>query len=332
MQLIRQVKPIHIAYQPSVVTIGNFDGVHLGHQRILQRLQTLATEHQAKSTVILFEPQPLEFFRQETAPARLTRFKEKLILLNDYGVERVLCLRFNAKLAAMQADRFVTNILVDLLQTKHIIIGDDFHFGHNREGDYTFLTRCGQRFNFVVSNAGEICQDNKRISSSSIRTHLAAGELDRAKALLGRDYMMMGRVINGQGLARQWGVPTANIRVKRQVMAMQGAYIVKARVLPGANRLRDLSFYPYDLTDTIWLPAVASLGTRPSIESQGEALLEVHLLDKNIDLYGKTLQVVFLKKCHDEITFASVDKLKQQIEADVAMARAFFQHSKVPRL
>jgi len=292
-----------------VATIGNFDGVHRGHQAILKRLRERAAELGLPSCVVIFEPQPREFFAPDQAPARLTRLREKLKLLDEQGVDLVLCLAFNRRLRELSAAEFVHAALVEGLGVKHLEVGDDFRFGCDRAGDFDFLLQAGAQEGFTVEAARTIEVDGERISSSRLRRTLALGDLELAQRLLGRPFSLTGRVLHGQKLGRQLGAPTANIQLKRRSTPLSGVFTVSAEI--GGQ------IYP----------GVANIGMRPTVESDGRPHLEVHLPDFQGDLYGRLLCVTFHKKLRDEQRFASLEALKAAIEADIAAARDYWRAS-----
>ncbi len=302
MQLIRGLQNIKPAHQGCVATIGNFDGVHCGHRAILQSLHAQACKHNTRTCVITFEPLPREHFHQETAPARLTTLREKLFLLEQCQVDQVLCLPFDHRLSTISADDFVTNILVNGLHIRYLIVGDDFRFGYGRRGSYQHLVKCGQQYGFTVSNTPTVTQAQERISSTRIRQALARGAFMEANRLLGHPLIMMGKVRRGQRLGRQLGFPTANICAGRHHLPVSGVYVV--RVYHGGR----------------WHGAVANLGTRPTV-SRDKPWLEVHLLDFTGDLYGQLLRVEFMEKLRDEKKFDSLPALKEAIVGDVLNAR-----------
>jgi riboflavin kinase/FMN adenylyltransferase len=287
MQLVRGLHNLRPQHRGCVATIGNFDGVHRGHQAILGRLRERALELGVPSCVVIFEPQPREFFAPETAPARLARLRDKLQLLADAGVDRVLC-----------------RILVDGLGVQHLEVGDDFRFGCDRVGDFDFLQQAGATHGFTVEAAQTVELDGLRVSSTQVRNALAAADFDLAERLLGRPYRIAGRVLHGQKLARQLGTPTANVQLKRRRVPLSGVYLVSV-----------------ELDGRTW-PGVANIGVRPTVAGDGKAHLEVHLLDFAGDLYDRRLTVVFHHKLREEQRFASLEALKTAINADVAAARA----------
>lgn len=306
MQLVRGLHNLRPKHRGCVATIGNFDGVHRGHQAILMRLRERAAELDLPSCVVIFEPQPREFFAPETAPARLTRLRDKLELLAGQGIDRVLCLAFNRRLRELSAEQFVQQVLVDGLAVQHLEIGDDFRFGCDRAGDFAFLQQAGAANGFTVEAAATVELDGVRVSSTRVREALAAADFIQAERLLGRAWCITGRVLHGQKLGRQLGCPTANVQLKRTKAPLQGVYLVSARI--GDQRYQ----------------GVANIGVRPSVNSDGQAHLEVHLLDFAGDLYGRRMTVAFHHKLRDEQRFASLEALKSAIDADIAAARAYW--------
>lgn len=307
MQLVRGLHNLKPAHRGCVATIGNFDGVHRGHQGVLVRLRERAAEANLPTCVVLFEPQPLEFFAPERAPARLTNLREKVALLQAAGIDRVLCLTFNRRLRELSAEQFVHHILVEGLGIKHLEVGDDFRFGCDRSGDFSSLVKAGKREGFSVESAHTIALNGERISSTRVREELAAGHFASVEQLLGRPYAITGRVLHGQKLARQLNAPTANLQLNRLRPALHGVYLVST-----------------DINGTRW-PGVANIGKRPSVAGDGRAHLEVHLLDFSGDLYGRRLCVQFHQKLRDEQRFASLEALKTAIASDIAAARAHWQ-------
>lgn len=304
MQLVRGLHNLRPHYRGCVATIGNFDGVHRGHQAILKRLRERAVELGVPGCVVIFEPQPREFFAPETAPARLTPLRDKLELLAAEGVDLVLCLSFNRRLSRLSAADFVEKVLIDGLGIQHLEVGDDFRFGCDRIGDFDFLQQSGTAHGFSVEAAQTVETEGVRISSTKVRTALAGADFILAERLLGRPFRMTGRVLHGQKLARQLGTPTANVQLKRRRVPLSGVYLVSA-----------------EIDGKAW-PGVANIGVRPTVAGDGSAHLEVHLLDFAGDLYGRRLTVVFHHKLRDEQRFASLEALKTAINADVAAARA----------
>ncbi len=304
MQLVRGLHNLRPQHRGCAATIGNFDGVHRGHQAILARLRERARELGVPSCVVIFEPQPREYFSPQTAPARLARLRDKVQLLAEEQVDLVLCLAFNKRLSQLSASEFVDTILIDGLGVKHLEVGDDFRFGCDRAGDFDFLTQAGSLQGFTVESAQTVEMDGVRVSSTQVRKALAAADFERAGQLLGRPFCIEGRVLHGQKLARQLGWPTANVQLKRRRAPLTGVYLVSV-----------------DIDGKTW-PGVANIGVRPTVAGDGSAHLEVHLLDFAGDLYGRHLTVAFHHKLRDEQRFASLEALKSAIDADVAAARA----------
>lgn len=307
MELIRGLHNLQPRHRGCVATIGNFDGVHLGHQAVLGQLAEKADELCLPATVITFEPQPQEYFVPDKAPSRLTKFREKLQALRRFSVDRLMCLSFNKHLAAMSANDFILRVLVDGLGIRYLVVGDDFRFGHGRSGDFAMLLAAGQQYGFEVVHMHTFEVNGDRVSSTRIRQALTKGDMQTAMQLLGRDYRMSGRVAHGEKLGRQLGYPTANIYLHRKVSPLQGIFVVEVFGISGEP-----------------LQGVASLGTRPTVDGS-RVLLEVFLFDFNKDIYGEHIQVSFLHKLRDELRFDSLDALKVKIQQDVDDARAFFK-------
>lgn len=306
MELIRGLQNIRSEHHGCVATIGNFDGVHLGHQAVLGQLAEKAAELRLPTVLITFEPQPMEYFIPDKVPARLTRFREKMQALQRYSVDRVCCLSFNDKLANLSAQDFIEQVLVEKLGVKYLVVGDDFRFGQNRAGTFEMLKEAGKEHGFQVVSMHTFEIDAERVSSTRIRHALEKGEMTNAEKLLGRSYRMSGRVAHGEKLGRELGYPTANIHLHRQASPIQGIYVVEVFGLEQEP-----------------LQGVASIGTRPTI-NETKALLEVFLFDFNQDIYGRHIQVSFLKKLRDEEKFDSLEELTQQIQLDVEQAQAYF--------
>lgn len=304
MELVRGIQNLRPRHRGCVATIGNFDGVHAGHQAILKRLRAHSARMNLPGCVVIFEPQPREYFSPGDAPPRLTRLRDKLALLEAQGVDRVLCLAFNRRLREMSAEQFVQQILIDGLGVKHLEVGDDFRFGCDRSGDFAFLQGSGERHGFTVEAANTVAESGERISSTRLRQVLAEGDFTLAERLLGRPFSISGRVLHGQKLGRQLGAPTANVQLKRLRAPLQGVYRVSVEL------------------DGVTQKGVANIGSRPTVDGDGQAHLEVHLLDFDGDLYGRRITVVFHEKLRDEQRFDSLDALKAAIKADFAAARA----------
>ena len=291
----------------SVLTIGNFDGIHLGHQALLRLLTNKARALGLPAVVLTFEPHPREFFAPQKAPPRLASLREKLLLLDAAGVNMTRIVHFNARFAALSAQQFIDRVLVNGLQVRHLIIGDDFCFGAGRKGDFAMLKAAGEHKGFVVEAMSTHAFAGERVSSSAVREALAQGDLDRAARLLGRPYSIAGRVVHGEKIGRAIGFPTANIQLKGRQPPLSGVYTVEVEGLaPGP------------------VPGVASIGVRPTVDDSGRPTLEVHLFDWTADCYGAHLRVHFLHKQRDEEKYDSVNALSAQIALDARSARAWF--------
>jgi riboflavin kinase / FMN adenylyltransferase len=284
------------------LTIGNFDGVHRGHLALIDRVTAKARELDLTACVLTFEPHPREFFAADTAPARLTRLRDKLALIAETGVQRVHVARFDARFAALPAERFVEDVLVRGLQAQWLLVGRDFRFGERRAGDYAALEAAGARHGFALQAMPDVLFDGVRVSSSAVRAALAAGDLRGAERLLGHPYTISGRVAHGTKLGRGLGFPTANI-VLRRAPPLAGVFVV---VVDGLGR------------------GVASLGRRPTINPVAVPLLEVHLFDWERDLYGEHLRVRFLEKLRDEQKYEGLEALRAAIARDARQAREYF--------
>lgn len=292
----------------AVLTIGNFDGAHLGHQALLALLTGKARELGLPAVVLTFEPHPREYFSPADAPARLASLREKLLLLDAAGVDRTYICRFDARLAAQTAERFIEDTLVRGLRVRHLFIGDDFRFGARRQGTFDMLRAAGERHGFGVESMPTLVLDGERVSSSAVRSALAEADLDHAARLLGRPYSIAGRVSHGDKLGRQLGFPTANIQMKHRRPALTGVYAVSVEGLAEQR-----------------IAGVANLGVRPTATSRGRARLEVHLFDWTQNCYGAHIRVHFLHKLREEHKFESLDALRAQIARDAQAAREWFE-------
>ena len=295
--------------QGCVATIGNFDGVHRGHQAIVQRVCERARELGLPACVMVFEPQPLEFFAPDAAPARLMRFRDKVEALRALGVDQVVCLQFNRRLRDMSALTFIERVLVRGLGVRHLVVGDDFRFGCDRSGDFAMLAHEGALRGFTVEATPTVLVEGARVSSTRVRDALAAGDFGTAERLLGRPYTIAGKVMHGRKLGRTLDVPTANVALARRQSPLRGVYVVEARA-----------------GDRIW-QGVANVGKRPTVSGVRQQL-EVHLFGFSGDLYGRRLETRFWCKIRDEHTFDSVQALQAAIHADIAWAHDWFsKHS-----
>jgi len=306
MKFIRGIHNLNEQHRGCVLTIGNFDGVHRGHQALMSRLCEEGRKRNLPVVVMVFEPQPLELFAGDKAPARLTRLREKLRYMAEAGVDKVLCVRFDRRFAALSAQRFISDLLVEKLDVKYLAVGDDFRFGAGRQGDFLLLQKAGAEYVFEVLSTETFCDGGKRISSTAVRQALAVDDLALAQSLLGHPFTISGRVVHGDALGRTLGFPTANLPLRRSVSPVKGVYAVEVRGLTPEP-----------------LPGVANIGTRPTVKGLRQQL-EVHLLDINMDLYGRHIDVVLKQKIRNEQRFASLEALKEQIANDVVTARQFF--------
>jgi riboflavin kinase / FMN adenylyltransferase len=306
-RLIRSLEQVPSSARGGMVTIGNFDGVHLGHQALITYLIQKAQQAGVPATVVTFEPHAFEYFggNQLHIP-RLTRLREKYAAISDLGVDNIVILKFNHELANQSATEFV-RMIWQSLQPKHIVIGDDFHFGHKRQGNFALLQKMGMELGFSVEAMPTIEVEGERVSSTRVRKALAEGNHQLTERLLGHPYAMLGRVRTGDQLGRTWGFPTANLHLHRRLTPVHGIYTV---------RMYGVGNKP--------LAGVAYVGERPTIDGT-RTLLEVHLLDFNQDIYGHYVRVEFCQKLRDDAHYATVEQLKAQIAKDVAAARDYFK-------
>ncbi len=288
------------------VTIGNFDGVHLGHQALLKELQAAAQPRGLRTAVVIFEPHPREFFTPQQAPARLTSLREKLELFRTMGVDRVHVCRFDALFAQKSAADFI-QALHEQARAQFVLIGDDFRFGSGRAGDFALVQKIGAERGFDVAAVHSVLHNGVRISSTAIRAALADGRIRTAKDYLGRPYSISGRVVHGDATGRKLGYPTANVQMKHNLPPLKGVYVVLAHA-EGLGVLQ----------------GVASLGVRPTLKQDAKAVLEVHLFEFAQQIYGKHLRVEFLQKLRDEQKFNGLDELTRQIALDVEHAKRWF--------
>ncbi|HTI16777.1 MAG TPA: bifunctional riboflavin kinase/FAD synthetase [Trinickia sp.] len=293
---------------PCALTIGNFDGVHRGHQALLARVREAARERGLPACVMTFEPHPREFFDPAGAPPRIAVLRDKLEALRMNGVDRVVVEHFNRTFAGQSPDAFVERIIVGGLHARWVLVGDDFRYGAKRAGDFTSLKAAGERYGFEVEQMQTVADaSGARISSSAVRALLIAGELGAAREALGRDYAISGHVVHGLKLGRDLGFPTLNLPIAHKRPALSGIFIV---------RVHGIEAQP--------LAGVANLGLRPTVDDSGRVLLEVHLLDWHGDAYGKLVRVEFLHKLRDEEKYADLETLTAAIARDAANARAYF--------
>ncbi|MBJ7539572.1 bifunctional riboflavin kinase/FAD synthetase [Marinomonas transparens] len=306
MELIRGIHNIRSKHKNSVLTIGNFDGVHLGHSAILARVKALAETYHSPAGIMIFEPQPREFFSPDVAPGRIGRLRDKVRLLEGQGIDYVLCMPFNPRLQQLDAQTFCQRILLDGLSVKHLVVGDDFRFGCDRQGDFDYLQGFGNQQGFDVENTPSVLNaTDERVSSTLIRKALERGDVLAAQSSMGHPVAMSGRVIHGQKLGRTIGFPTANIHLKGTKPALSGVYAVILKV------------------DGDSYNGVANIGVRPTVQGK-TPILEVHLLDFNGDLYDKYVQVIFCQFIRAEQKMAGLEALEKQIQCDKEEAIRFF--------
>ena len=308
MIIIKELNRFSQIEQSCVATIGKFDGVHLGHQLILDQLKQRAEQLKLPSVVILMEPHPEEFFAGVGAscPARLTILQEKLELLESFGIDYVLQLTFDKALSELSAEDYIKDMLVDGLGIASFIVGSDFRFGYKRQGNYKLLQAKGQELGFEVIETAVYERNGQRISSTFIREQLAQGDFALVEQLLGRPYSITGVVVKGRQLGADLGFPTCNINPQRQKIPLHGVYACEVRL------------------NDCFKQAAVNIVYRPTISADGDALLEAHILDFDKDLYGKSIEIIFRHKIREEIKFDSLDALKQQIESDVKQVRELF--------
>jgi len=294
---VKIIRNSNLEQLPCVVTIGNFDGVHLGHQTLLAEVKKRAHVLKLESAVITFEPNPKDYFSQNKPQTRISSLREKIELFNEIKIDRVHIIKFNQEFSKVTANEFIS-VLIKQLKVKEIVVGEDFCFGRGREGSIKQLSASSMKLN--IKN--KILMDGKRISSTLIRNLLANDKLDEANKYIGRPYSISGKVVHGEKRGRKIGFPTANIHMRHNRPPLKGVFAVKFQNHFG----------------------VANLGIRPSIKGEKKLQLEVHLLNFSSDLYGQHVSVIFLKKLRDEKKFKSLDELKEQIKLDVIKAKLFF--------
>ncbi len=294
---------------PCALTLGNFDGVHRGHQALLAQVVQAARRLRLCPAVMTFEPHPRELFAPEQAPARVANVRDKMEALQAHGIERVFVMHFNRRFAAISAQAFVEDILINALQVRWLMVGEDFRFGARRAGDFALLERASQTFGFELQRLGEIQTNGERVSSSLVRAALSTGDLTQARRLLGHPFAISGRVLHGRRLGRTLGFPTLNLRIshrrKMQTPAVHGIFAV----------------YVHGLAPRPW-PGVASVGLRPTVDDSGRWLLEVHVFDFNQTVYGQRVKVEFVQRLRDEQRYETLEQLAAAIQADAQQARA----------
>jgi len=307
MELIRGIHNLDDQQKGCVLSIGNFDGIHLGHHAVLSRLLKEAERLQVPATVMTFEPQPAELFSGKNAPGRLSRLRDKFVQLEKLNLDHLLCVSFTHEFANLSADEFIEQLLIKKLNVKFLVIGDDFHFGYQRLGDFALLKQAGEKYGFEVVDTQSLSQNASRVSSTRIRSALAKGDLQQTEQMLGRKYSIAGRVGHGRKLGRTIGVPTANLLLKRRVSPVSGVFVVSI----------------LGIDDKVYR-GVANIGCRPTLQGERQQL-EVHIFDFQGDLYGIQLEVILENKLRDEVRFDSFAELKVQIDKDIQQAREWHQ-------
>jgi riboflavin kinase/FMN adenylyltransferase len=308
MELIRGIHNLRPQHKGCVLSIGNFDGIHRGHHAVLTRLLEESKRLNVPATVMTFEPQPEELFLGNNAPARLNRLRDKFVQLKKLTLDRLLCISFTHQFANISAESFIEELLIDKLNVKYLVVGDDFHFGYQRKGDFQLLKQAGKKYGFEVVDTQSLVQQEQRVSSTRIRDFLAQGDLANASVMLGRKYSITGRVSHGKKLGRTIGVPTANLSLKRRVSPVSGVFVVSVL---GINHKT--------------YQGVANIGTRPTVQGDRQQL-EVHVFSFEGDLYGEQLEVILEKKLRNEVKFDSFSELKVQIEKDIQDAKRWHEN------
>lgn len=311
MELVRGIHNLKQQHKGCVLSIGNFDGIHLGHKAVLSRLLAESKRLNVPATVMTFEPQPEELFLGNNAPARLSRLRDKFVQLEKLTLDRLLCVSFTRQFANISAQAFIEELLINKLNVKYLVVGDDFHFGYQRKGDFQLLKQAGEKYGFEVIDTQSLVQQAQRISSTRIRDALAQGELAEAATMLGRKYSIAGRVSHGRKLGRTIGVPTANLLLKLRVSPVSGVFVVSVL---GIN---DKTYQ-----------GVANIGTRPTVQGERQQL-EVHIFNFEGDLYGNQLEVILEKKLRNEVKFDSFVELKVQIEKDIQDAKSWHENNQL---
>ncbi|AHG60220.1 bifunctional riboflavin kinase/FAD synthetase [Buchnera aphidicola] len=309
MNIIRGIHNIKEMNSNSVVTIGNFDGIHLGHQKLFSYIHKIGQEYKIPTIIILFEPQPLEFLKNKDAPVRITTFREKIKRISYFNINKVLCIRFNNFFKSLSAEDFIINILINKLHIKFIVIGEDFKFGFKRTGDFDLLEEFKNKYKFQIIKIKSLYKNNIKISSTNIRIALSQNKIKLASLLLGRSYSIFGKVVHGNAIGRRIGYPTANISLKKYSFLKNGVYAVKVRYL--SNQI---------------CTGICNIGIKKNFFStKKNRILEVYLFDQNINLYGKYIEVILYKRIRDEKIFISTKELQNQIYQDILIVKNFFE-------
>ncbi|AYN24892.1 bifunctional riboflavin kinase/FAD synthetase [Buchnera aphidicola] len=309
MKLIRGIHNLTKINSNSAVSIGNFDGIHLGHQKLLSNLYEVGKKYNIPTIVILFEPQPLEFLHNHNPPKRLTTLQNKIKYIQLWNIDIILCIKFNESFSSLSPEKFIKNILIKKLNIKFIIIGDDFRFGSKRNGNISLLKKIGHQYKFKVIEVSALLYKNKiKISSTNIRKYLLENKIELAKKLLGRPFSILSRVIHGNKIGRKLGYPTANIFLNKNIPLNNGVYAVKVSCLFNKNFI-----------------GICNVGIKPSfLHSKKNRFLEVYLFNFNLNLYGKKIEVFLHKKIRNESFFSSIEELKKQISKDIKIVKKYF--------
>ncbi|QCI17557.1 bifunctional riboflavin kinase/FAD synthetase [Buchnera aphidicola (Acyrthosiphon lactucae)] len=309
MKIIRGIHNIKEINSDSVITIGNFDGVHLGHQELFFNTYKIGKKYKLSTIIILFEPQPLEFLKKNNAPIRITQFREKVQRIASYNLNYILCIRFNKSFECLSAEDFIINILINKLNVKFIVIGDDFRFGFQKNGNINLLKKLGNKYQFNVIKVSSLYKNNIKISSTNIRKALSENNIELASLLLGRKFSISGKVIHGNAIGRTINYPTANILLNKNFPLINGVYAVKIRYCSNKNAT-----------------GISNIGVKPSFcNTEKNKLLEVYLFNIEIDLYGQDIEVFIYKKIRDEKIFISKKELKNQIFKDIVTVKKYFK-------
>ncbi|AWH90616.1 bifunctional riboflavin kinase/FMN adenylyltransferase [Buchnera aphidicola (Melanaphis sacchari)] len=312
MKLIRNINNTNIINPSSIVSIGNFDGMHLGHQKIFSELCTIGKTNNISKTIIIFEPQPLEFLNKKKAPKRLMQFQQKIKYIQKWKIDTILCIKFNKYFSSLSPEIFIEKILIKKLNTKYIIIGEDFKFGSKRHGNISLLKKLEEKYQFKVIEIPSIYKKNNKVSSTNIRKYLIADKIELARSLLGRPFSILGRVIHGNKIGRKIGYPTANILLYPNNPIQNGVYAVKV------SCFQNIKFI-----------GVCNIGIKKNyITQKKQKILEVHLFDTNINLYEKKIEIFLYKKIRNEFNFSSIKFLKNQISKDVQFTQKYFKKIK----
>lgn len=308
MRVVRGLAHLSPFEKGCVMTIGNFDGLHLGHQTVIDNLLEKGQQLHLPTIAVIFEPQPLEYFLGEKAPPRLMRLREKILYFSKSPIHTLVILPFKKALADYDASLFIETLLVQKLNVKHLVIGHDFHFGKQRQGNFSLLQKKGTEFGFEVESTLPYQQQGLRISSTLVRNALQIGELQHTKQMLGRDYSVCGRVAHGDKRGRLLGFPTANIKLFRKNSPISGVFAI---TLAGIKKHE--------------IQGIANVGTRPTFTGSSTIFLEIHLFDFNQEIYGRYVEVSFKEKIRDEKIFENLEALKQQITEDITRVKFFFK-------